>query len=51
MIAALRTPFTYLIGLTATGVAATAVIITSLLAPTSPLIDRIVRGCGRAECA
>lgn len=43
MIAALRTPFTYLVGLSATGLAATAVIIVSLLAPTSPVIDRIVR--------
>lgn len=47
MIAALRTPFTYLVGLLATGVAATAVIITSLFAPTSPLIDRIIQGWAR----
>jgi 1-acyl-sn-glycerol-3-phosphate acyltransferase len=47
MIAALRTPFTYLVGLSATGLAATAVIIISLLAPTSPLINRIVRGWAR----
>jgi 1-acyl-sn-glycerol-3-phosphate acyltransferase len=43
MVALLRTPFTYLIGLLATGVAATAIIGTSLLAPGSPIIDRIVR--------
>ena len=47
MIAALRTPFTYLVGLSATGLAAIAVIIISLLAPTSPLINRIVRGWAR----
>jgi len=45
--ALLRTPFTYLVGLSATGIAATAVIVASLLAPTSPNIDRIVRGWAR----
>src|SRR3990170_2024617 len=44
MVATLRTPLTYLVGILATGLAATAVIVTSLLMPTSPLIDRIVRG-------
>lgn len=47
MIALLRTPFTYLVGLTATGLAALAVIVTSLAAPTSPLVDRIVRSWAR----
>lgn len=48
MVAALRTPFTYLVGLVATGIAAVAVIITSLLVPESLLIDRMVRGWARA---
>jgi len=47
MVATLRTPLTYLVGILATGLAATAVIVTSLLMPTSPLIDRIVRGWAR----
>ena len=47
MLAALRTPFTYLIGLTATGIAASAVIITTLVAPSSRLVDRIVRTWAR----
>jgi len=47
MVAALRTPFTYLVGLLATGIAATAVIITSLLKPESALIDGIVRSWAR----
>jgi 1-acyl-sn-glycerol-3-phosphate acyltransferase len=47
MVAALRTPFTYLVGMVATGIAAVAVIITSLLVPESLLIDRMVRGWAR----
>ena len=47
MLAALRTPFTYLIGLTATGIAATAVIVVTLAAPTSRLVDGIVRWWAR----
>ena len=47
MVAALRTPFTYLVGLLATGVAAVAVIITSMLVPESPGIDRMVRAWAR----
>lgn len=47
MLAALRTPFTYLIGLSATGVAATAIIITSLVAPASSFVDRIARSWAR----
>ncbi|MDR9450291.1 MAG: lysophospholipid acyltransferase family protein [Acidimicrobiia bacterium] len=47
MLAALRTPFTYLIGLTATGIAATGVIVTTLVAPGSTFVDRIVRGWAR----
>jgi 1-acyl-sn-glycerol-3-phosphate acyltransferase len=47
MVAALRTPFTYLVGLLATGVAAVAVIITSMLMPESPGIDRMVRAWAR----
>ena len=47
MVALLRTPFTYLVSLLVTGVAATAVIVTSLLAPTSPFIDQIVRAWAR----
>ena len=47
MLAAIRTPFTYFVGLFATGVAATAVIGTSLLAPTSPVIDHIVAAWAR----
>ena len=43
MLAALRTPFTYLVGLLATGLAATSVIIISLVAPTSRLVDRVAR--------
>ena len=47
MLAALRTPFTYLIGLTATGIAATGVIVTTLVAPGSTFVDRIARGWAR----
>jgi 1-acyl-sn-glycerol-3-phosphate acyltransferase len=47
MLAALRTPFTYLIGLLATGIAATAIIVTSLVAPRSRFVDRIARGWAR----
>jgi 1-acyl-sn-glycerol-3-phosphate acyltransferase len=47
MLAAIRTPFTYLVGLLATGLAATIVIVVSLLSPDSRMIDRIVRGWAR----
>ena len=47
MLAAIRTPFTYLVGLLVTGLAATAVVGTSLLAPSSPLIDRMVSAWAR----
>ncbi len=47
MLAALRTPFTYLISLIATGVAASAIIFTSLVAPKSSFIDHIVRAWAR----
>ncbi len=42
MLAAIRTPFTYLVSLLITALAAIAVIGTSLVSPNSPLIDRIV---------
>ncbi len=47
MLAAIRTPFTYLVGLLMTGMAATAVIGTSLVSPNSRLIDRIVDAWAR----
>lgn len=47
MLAALRTPFTYLVGLLATGLAATVVIAVTLIAPKSRLVDRIVRRWAR----
>jgi 1-acyl-sn-glycerol-3-phosphate acyltransferase len=47
MLAALRTPFTYLVGFTATAIAASAVIIITLVAPSSRLVDRIVRAWAR----
>jgi 1-acyl-sn-glycerol-3-phosphate acyltransferase len=47
MLAAVRTPFTYLVGLLVTGLAAIAVIGTSLVAPSSPLIDRFVAAWAR----
>ncbi len=43
----LRTPFTYLTGLLTTGLAAAAVIVTSLVAPTSPFVDWIARAWAR----
>ncbi len=45
--AALRTPFTLLVGLVATGVAATAVIVASLVRPRTRLTDRIARTWAR----
>lgn len=47
MLAALRTPFTYLLGLLATGLAATAIIVVSTVSPSSRLVDRIARGWAR----
>jgi 1-acyl-sn-glycerol-3-phosphate acyltransferase len=47
MLAVLRTPFTYLVGLLMTGLAASAVIVVSTLAPSSQLVNRIARGWAR----
>ncbi len=47
ILSVLRTPFTVLVGLLATGFAATLVVVIGLLRPTSPSIDRIARGWAR----
>jgi 1-acyl-sn-glycerol-3-phosphate acyltransferase len=47
MVAALRTPFTYLVGFLATGMFAVVVITISMVIPQSPLIDRLVRAWAR----
>lgn len=46
-VAIIRTPFTLLVGLLATGLAALGVILVSLARPTSPWIDRIARSWAR----